>query len=74
VSDIRTPSKPFKQNRADGAFYQATAEAALATNPDGLWINSWNEWVEGTYIEPGVQYGDRYLQLTAQIAARFKKQ
>jgi len=74
VSDIRTPSKPFKQDRADGAFYQATAEAALATNPDGLWINSWNEWVEGTYIEPGVQYGDRYLQLTAQIAARFKKQ
>ncbi len=61
-----------KREREDGAFYSATFEAALASQPDGLWINSFNEWVEGTYIEPSQQYGERYLQLTREFAARVK--
>jgi len=28
--------------------------------------------VEGSYIEPSVRFGDLYLQLTAQWAARYK--
>jgi hypothetical protein len=55
-------------------MYRATFDAALASQPDGLWINSFNEWVEGTYIEPGVQYGERYLQLTRELTGRFKGQ
>ncbi len=74
TSDIRTPSKRFKRDRADGAFYRATFDAALASQPDGLWINSWNEWVEGTYVEPSVQYGARYLNMTHELADRFRSQ
>ena len=72
TSDIRVPSKAFRRDRADGAFYRSTFEAALASGPDGLWINSFNEWVEGTYLEPSEQYGDRYLQLTRELAPAYK--
>lgn len=48
-------------------------EAALATAPEwAVLLTSWNEWPEGTQIEPSVSYGDWYLHLTAQFAARLK--
>lgn len=71
-ADIRVPSQPHQVPRADGAFYRATFEAALSSNPDWLWVNSFNEWVEGTYIEPGQFYGDLYLQLTREFAEQFR--
>ncbi|HFQ95267.1 MAG TPA: hypothetical protein ENK30_01720, partial [Anaerolineae bacterium] len=69
--DIRAPSQPFVKPRADGATYRATFDAAMRSNPDLLWINSFNEWVEGTYIEPSQFYGDLYLNLTRGFAAAF---
>ena len=69
--DVRSPSQPHRRNREEGAFYRATFEAALASDPDWLLITSFNEWVEGTYIEPSQRYGDLYLRLTAEFAARF---
>lgn len=69
--DVRVPSAPHKQARDDGAFYRATFEMAIQSNPDWLWINSFNEWVEGTYVEPSVQYGDVYLGLTREFAQQF---
>ncbi|NJN99052.1 MAG: hypothetical protein HC875_35645, partial [Anaerolineales bacterium] len=55
-----------------GALYRATFDAALTSNPDWLLLSSFNEWVEGTYIEPGVQYGDKYLELTKEFVTIFK--
>jgi hypothetical protein len=66
-ADTRVYSAPHRVERGDGAFYRATYDAAMASGPDWLWINSFNEWIEGTYIEPGEQYGDRYLQLTGEL-------
>ena len=70
--DIRVPSQPFVRPREDGNFYRATYNAAVKSNPDILWIHSFNEWVEGTYIEPSQFYGDTYLNLTRDFANGFK--
>lgn len=71
-TDVRVPSQPFVRPREDGNFYRATYNAAVKSNPDILWIHSFNEWVEGTYIEPSQFYGDTYLNLTREFANSFK--
>ena len=70
--DVRSPSKPHRRERGGGLFYEATFDAAVESNPDWLLITSFNEWIEGTYIEPSPLYGDAYMQMTADFVSRFK--
>jgi hypothetical protein len=70
--DLRVSSAPFARERAGGAYYAQTWEAVLPTQPDFIIVHSFNEWVEGSYVEPSAQFGDLYLQLTAQWIAQFK--
>jgi hypothetical protein len=72
--DIRVPSAPHQRARDNGDFYRATFDAALQSGADILYVYSFNEWVEGTYIEPGRLYGDLYMRLTRELAQRFTKQ
>jgi len=72
-ADVRVPSKPHKRDREDGAFYRATFAAAMSSDPDWILVQSFNEWVEGTYIEPSNLYGDKYMQMTREFASQFKK-
>jgi hypothetical protein len=71
-ADLRVSSAPFTRDRADGAYYAQTWEAVLPTQPDFVVVHSFNEWVEGSYIEPSAGFGDLYVRLTAQWVARFK--
>jgi hypothetical protein len=59
--------------RRGGDAYRYTFEAEQKSDPDWLFITSWNEWPEHTYIEPSEQYGDLYLRLTKEFADRWKK-
>jgi hypothetical protein len=61
------------RDRGNGAYYQATWDGALASSPSwAVVVSTFNEWMESTQIEPSVQWGDQYLQLTRQNADLFK--
>jgi hypothetical protein len=62
----------FARARGDGTFYRQTWEGAMATQPAMISITSWNEWVEGSTIEPSQGYGDLYLRLTKEYSAMYK--
>lgn len=67
---IRRP--PTVVSRRDGATYDATWEAALAVSPPWVLVASWNEWHEGSEIEPSHEHGRRYLEATRRWASRFR--
>jgi hypothetical protein len=70
--DLRSPAPPFARDRRDGAYYSETFAATAQTGGDLLLVKSYNEWVEGTAIEPSASYGDRYLELTCQFANEYR--
>jgi hypothetical protein len=72
-NDTRTGrAAAFVKDREGGAYYARTWEAAIASAPDWIIITSFNEWPEGTYIEPSQAFGEQYLQLTAEWSGRFR--
>lgn len=60
------------QPRNEGEYYEEMFEAAFNSSPDWLLITSFNEWWENTHIEPSVNYGFAYLEMTARFASTFK--
>ncbi len=70
--DTKERPSGFAVERQDGALYETLWQVAIAADPDWVLITSWNEWHEGTEIEPSDEHGDLYLELTAKFAAQFK--
>ncbi|HNS21091.1 MAG TPA: hypothetical protein PKH24_11365 [Sedimentisphaerales bacterium] len=67
---IRTPGLAVE--RFNGDLYRIEWEQAIAADPHWVLITSFNEWHEGSEIEPSFEHGDKYVKLTAQFAERFK--
>ena len=67
--------KAYKVNwlmdRLDGQTYRTLWDEAVKAKPDWIIITSWNEWPEGTEIEPSLELGEQYLKITAEYAKPF---
>ncbi len=59
--------------RDGGNYYSRRWEAAIASNPDLVTITSWNEWGEGTAIEPGSSFGNLYLDITRRYSGMLRQ-
>lgn len=67
---IRQPG--LKADRSDGQTYRVLWDEAIKAAPDWVLITSWNEWHEGSEIEPSFEDGAEYLRLTGEYAPRFR--
>jgi uncharacterized protein YgiM (DUF1202 family) len=66
--DTRLPrANSFAVPRRSGDYYRETWQGARASRPDMMIINSFNEWPEGTHLEPSVSYGNLYLDITREL-------
>ena len=46
----------FARPREDGTYYRACWQGATQSNADWVVITSFNEWLEGTHVEPSTLY------------------
>jgi hypothetical protein len=60
------------RDRAGGAYYQTSWNAAINVNPDLVTISTWNEWYETSAIEPGRDWGTLYLDITRDKVNAYK--
>jgi len=66
---IRKPG--LNAARQDGQTYRVLWDEAMRAQPDWVLITSFNEWHEGSEIEPSWEDGDKYFKLTAEFAPQF---
>lgn len=59
---IRVPG--FSVDRENGKLYEELWKLVLNLDPDMVVITSWNEWHEGSEIEPSIEHGQKYLEIT----------
>jgi hypothetical protein len=73
--DTRVPGRvgTYRVPRNNGATYQASWQGAISSRPDWISVNTFNEWFEGSMIEPGTRYGSLYLSLTGQYSALWRR-
>jgi hypothetical protein len=65
--DARLNGGTSTVDRRNGTTLTAAWSDALGTSPDGIAVISWNEYTEGSYIEPSVNYGFRYLTVLSSL-------
>ena len=70
--DQRSPAPAFARDRRQGGYYADTFSVTTQTQSDFMLVKSFNEWVEGTAIEPGQKEGDFYLNLTCDLVRQYK--
>jgi hypothetical protein len=61
-----------KYDRLDGRVYEEQWKVVLETSPDMVIITTFNDWNEGTEIEPSLEYGFKYMSLTRTYSWLYK--
>ena len=70
--DSRIRSGHEVRSRDNGEYYRAAWKDAIDRKAQAVIVTSWNEWFEGTQIEPSQSYGNLYLDLTREWSARYQ--
>jgi hypothetical protein len=60
------------RDREGGAYYRGTWQTAIERSAQAVVLTSFNEFFEGSHIEPSERYGDLYLRLTRELSDRFR--
>ena len=63
-----------RRDREGGNYYRGTWQTAIDKNAAAVVLTSFNEFFEGSHIEPSEQYGDVYLRLTKELSDKFRAQ
>lgn len=68
--------KPWVQEvpRRDGAHFNECWEDVMSSGARWVLLHTWNEWFEHTQLEPAMEYGDLYVDLSREWIRRFKRQ
>lgn len=61
-----------KAPRYDGKRFELTWQMSIENKVDAVQVITWNDWNEGTQIEPCDQFGYQYLELNKRLAAQYK--
>ncbi len=64
-------SKPDIRSRMGGSTYRADWDALIQKSPNWLFVDSWNNFRDGTDVAASRQYGIRYISLTKINMLRF---
>ncbi len=70
--DLRIRPDGHRRDREDGAYYRGTWQTAIERRADVVVLTSFNEFKEGSFIEPSDRYGDLYLRLTRELSDAFR--
>jgi len=71
VSKVKKRPDPTATDRMGGEAYRILWQKAIAANPDWVLINSWNEWHEGSELEPSVEFDHQALDDTKTYSKQF---
>jgi hypothetical protein len=67
---IRKPGLAVE--RYDGELYRVQWDEAIKADPHWILITSFNEWHEGSEIEPSLEFKRQYIDISAEYTKRFK--
>jgi hypothetical protein len=57
----------FRTEAQGGAYLAKQMKWALDNQPDLIYLASWNDWAFGNMLEPSDEYGERYVNLLAEM-------
>lgn len=66
-------TSPIRADRENGELYRRLWREAIKADPQMVLISSFNQWNEGSEIEPSREHGAMYADLTTRYARVFKQ-